>query len=292
MSPSTIQDIWHQLRVSAPQPLPLLDYPSYPQRAPARTQGIERSFQGWNKWSMRRYVRGSRPTINAWIGRFEADNLASLEVDTWAVLEDQSSAPQAPVRQVWFPVMREVYHRQKRHPEAGRFRLGRLRGRPAIGERTVGRVMALTKRRSPAMPQVVKKRQKKEPQPHPFKASVAHEDWFIDGRMMAGESDGVRWGSVIVLDGSARPMLAGAGSASEASWIALTGLLTVCQRYGVPPSLLSDKGRADISTGVEAVCTRLGIDHRTMTGKDGERDMHLMATHCNGQRRLYDYPCS
>jgi hypothetical protein len=81
-------------------------------------------------------------------------------------------------------------------------------------------------------------------------------------------------------------------SASEASWIALTVLFTACQRYGAPQSLISDKGSAYISNVVEAVCKRLGIDHRTITGKDGESYKNLMETHFNIQRRLYDYQFS
>ena len=42
----------------------------------------------------------------------------------------------------------------------------------------------------------------------------------------------------------------------------------------------------------EAVCTRLGIDHRTITGKNGESYKNLMETHFNVQRRLYDYQFS
>jgi len=41
-------------------------------------------------------------------------------------------------------------------------------GKPEISERTVGRVMALNKRIYPDIPHVGKKRQKKDPQPHPF----------------------------------------------------------------------------------------------------------------------------
>jgi transposase InsO family protein len=292
MSHSTIKSIWYQLRVAAPQQLPLLDYHSYPERAQARKQVIELYFQGWNKLSISRLLRVSRPTINEWIGRFEADNLASLEVDNLTALEDHSSAPKAPVRKVWLPVMLEVYHLQKRHPDAGRFRIWSLLGMPEMHERTVGRVMALNKRLYPDIPHVAKKRRKQEPQPHPFKASVAHEYWFIDGRMMDFEIEGVRWWSVIVLDGYSRTMLAGAVSASEAGWVALTVLFTACQRYGVPQYLISDKGSAYISNVVEAVCKRLGIDHRTITGKNGESYMNLMETHFNIQRRLYDYQFS
>jgi transposase len=49
MSHSTIKSIWHQLHVTAPQQLPLLDYHSYPERVQARKQVIELYFQGWNK---------------------------------------------------------------------------------------------------------------------------------------------------------------------------------------------------------------------------------------------------
>src|SRR5919205_4354405 len=60
------------------------------------------------------------------------------------------------------------------------------------------------------------------PQPHPFKATAAHEYWFIDGRMMDFAIEGHRWWSLIILDGYSRTMLAGAVAPSEASWVALT----------------------------------------------------------------------
>ena len=75
---------------------------------------------------------------------------------------------------------------------------------------------------------------KAEPQPHPFKATAAHEYWFIDGRMMDFALEGHRWWSLIILDGYSRTMLAGAVAPSEASWVALTVLYTACLRYGVP----------------------------------------------------------
>ena len=292
MSHATVQRLWPDLSPPPPQQLPLLDYHSYPERAQARLEVIQLYVQGWRKTSISRFLQVSRPTINEWIGRFETDDLARLEADDLTRLADGSHAPKTPRRKVWLPVMLEVYHLQKRHPDAGRFRIWSLLGRPEIHERTVGRVMALNKRLYPDIPHVSKKRQKKEPQPHPFKASLAHEYWFIDGRMMDFEIEGVRWWSVIVLDGYSRTMLAGAVSASEASWIALTVLFTAWQRYGVPQYLISDKGSAYISNVVEAVCKRLGIDHRTITGKDGESYMNLMETHFNIQRRLYDYQFS
>ena len=263
ISDKTVKKLWTAPAPGCPQQLPLLDYHSYPERAEARKEVIELYCQGWRKTlSISRFMQVSRPTINEWIRRFETENLASLA--------DKSSAPQSPERKVWLPVMLEVYHLQKHHPDAGRFRIWSVLGKPEISERTVGRVMALNKRLYPDIPHVRKKRQKQEPHPHPFKATVAHEYWFIDGRMMDFAIDGVRWWSLIVLDGYSRTMLAGAVVPSEASWIALTVLFTACRRYGVPQALISDKGGAYISTVFEAVCKRLGIDHKTITGKEGE----------------------
>ena len=236
ISHATVRRLWPDLSPPPPEQLPLLDYHSYPERSQARLEVIQLYFQGWSKTSISRFLHVSRTTINEWIRRFEAEDLASLDVEDLADLDandlkslaDGSHAPKSPQRKVWLPIMLEVYHLQKRHPDAGRFRIWSLLGMPEIHERTVGRVMALNKRVYPDIPHVAKKRRKKEPQPHPFKASVAHEYWFIDGRMMDFEIEGLRWWSVIVLDGYSRTMLAGAVSTSEASWIALTVLFTAC----------------------------------------------------------------
>jgi transposase len=300
MSHATVQRLWPDLSPPPPRQLPLLDYHSYPERSQARLEVVQLYFQGWSKTSISRFLHVSRPTINEWIRRFESEDLASLDVEDLASLDandlkslaDGSHAPKTPRRKVWLPVMLEVYHLQKRHPDADRFRIWSLLGKPEIGERTVGRLMALNKRLYPDIPHVVKKRRKKEPRPYPFKASLAHEYWFIDGRMMDFDIEGVRWWSMIVLDGYSRTMLAGAVSVSEASWVHPDGALYACRRYGAPQHLISDKGSAYISHVVEAVCKRLGIDHHTITGKDGESYMNLMETHFNIQRRLYDYQFS
>ena len=284
ISDKTLKKLWHQLPPTSPKQLPLLDYHSYPERAQAREQVIELYFQGWNKLSISRFLHVSRPTINEWIGRFESDNLVSLE--------DANSAPKAPVRKVWLPLMLEVYHLQKRHPDAGRFRIWSVLGNSAISERTVGRVMALNKRVYSDIPHVRRKTARPDPQPHPYKAQCPHEYWFIDGRMMDFEIDGVRWWSLIVLDGYSRTMLAGAVAPSEASWVALMVLYTACLHYGAPQHLISDKGGASISDEFEAVCVRLGIDHKRMTSTEGESYLNLMETHFNVQRRLYDYQFS
>jgi transposase InsO family protein len=84
------------------------------------------------------------------------------------------------------------------------------------------------------------------------------------------EIEGVKWWSLIVLDGYSRTMLAGAVAPSEASWAALMVLYTACLHYGAPQHLISDKGGAYISTEFEAVCGRLGIDHKKITSTEGE----------------------
>jgi transposase InsO family protein len=281
ISHSTVKRLWSQLPPASPQQLPLLDYHSYPERSQARQQVIELYFQGWNKLSISRFLGVSRPTINQWIGRFERDNLSSLE--------DHSRAPKAPVRKVWLPLMLEVYHLHKRHPDAGRFRIWSVLGNTEISVRTVGRVMALKKRVYDDIPHVRRKVAPKDPQPHPYKAKTPHEYWFIDGRIMDFKIDGVKWWSLIVLDGYSRTMLAGAVAPSEASWVALMVLYTACLRYGAPEHLISDKGGAYISDEFEAVCERLGIDHKRITSTEGESYLNLMETHFNVQRRLYDY---
>jgi transposase InsO family protein len=284
ISHSTIQRLWPALLPSSQQ-LPLFDYHSVPDRPQARLQVIQLYCQGWTKRSISRFLHVSRPTINTWIGRFACDNLASLE--------DKSSAPHTPSRKVGLSAMVEIYHLQKRHPDAGGFRMWSLRGKTDLSVRTIERIMAINRQVYDDIPQRGRTRHRKtEPGLHPFKASVAHEYWFIDGRIMDFAFEGKKWWSLIVLDGYSRTMLAGAVAPSEASWVTLMVLYTACVRYGAPEHMISDKGGAFISTEVEAVCTRLGIDHHTITSTQGESYMNLMESHFNIQRRLYDYQFS
>ena len=280
----TVKQLWEELSPASPRQLPLLDYHSYADPSHARLAVIELYFEGWRKSSIGEFLHVSRPTINIWIDRFEADNLSSLE--------DQSHIPKTIRRKAWLPTMVEIYHLQKRHPDAGGFRIWSLRGQTDLSIRTIERIMAVNRQVYTDIPHGSQKRKKKAPQPHPFKAAFAHEYWFIDGRIMDFEIDGVKWWSLIILDGYSRTMLAGAVARSEASWVALTVLYTACRRYGAPHHLISDKGGAYISDLFEAVCGRLGIDHQTITGKDGESYKNLMETHFNIQRRLYDYQFS
>jgi len=241
--------------------------------------------QGWSKRSISQFLRVSRPTITTWIGRFEAANFASLE--------DQSRAPRTTGRKAWLPAMVEIYHLQKRHPDAGGFRIWSLRGKTDLSVRTVERIMAVNRQGYPDIPQGGRTRHRKTaPGPHPFKAAAAHEYWFIDGRIMDFPLEGAKWWSLIVLDGYSRTMLAGVVAPVEASWGALMVLHTACLRYGAPQHLISDKGGAYISDAFEAVCQRLGIDHKKITSTQGESYMNLMESHFNIQRRLYDYQFS
>lgn len=280
----TVKILWHQSLATAPQQLPLLDYHSDPDRAHARLQVIQLYAQGWSKRSISRYLHVSRPTITAWLRRFEAEELAGLA--------DKSRAPHAPARKTWLPLMIEVYHLQKRHPDAGRFRIWSLLARPEISERTVGRVMALNKQLYDDIPHVRSPGVKRDPAPHPYKAHTPHEYWFIDGRKMDFALDGIKWWSLIVLDGYSRTMLAGAVTPTEASWGALLVLYTACLRYGVPKVLVSDSAGAYISEDFEAVCRRLQIHHEPIVSTQGESYKNLMETHFNIQRRLYDYQFS
>jgi transposase InsO family protein len=136
--------------------------------------------------------------------------------------------------------------------------------------RTVGRIMALNREVYEDIPGERRPHAKQPPQPHPYKASHPHEFWFIDGRQMDLALEGVKWWSLIVLDGSSRTMLAGAVAPTEASWGALMALYTACLRYGVPKAFISDSGGAFTSNEFEAVCTRLPIDHKPMESTKGE----------------------
>ena len=186
--------------------------------------------------------------------------------------------------------MVEIYHLQKRHPDAGGFRIWSLRGNNDLSVRTVERIMALNRRVYTDIPGTEALHAPPAvPQPHPFKATVAHEYWFIDGRMMDFAIEGHRWWSLIILDGYSRTMLAGAVAPTEASWVALTVLYAAVRRYGVPVHLISDSGGAFIADAFAGVCTRLGIDHQTIVSTEGQSYMNLMETHFNIQRRLYDY---
>jgi transposase InsO family protein len=280
----TVKTLWQDSLPVAQGELPLRDYHSQPTPYHARVEVIKLYYQGWNKRSISRFLHISPSTVHLWITRFEAEHFAGLV--------DDSRAPKAPARKVWLPLMLDVYHLQKRHPDAGEFRIWSLLGNPAISARTVGRIMALNRQVYEDIPHGRKHGPKPTPKPHPYKATAPHQYWFIDGRKMDFAIDGVKWWSIILLDGYSRTMLAGAVAPSEASWVALMVLYTACLRYGAPTTLISDSGGAYISADFEAVCHRLGIEHKPIKSTQGQSYLNWMETHFNVQRRLYDYQFS
>ena len=122
-----------------------------------------------------RVLHVSRPTVHAWIRRFEAEHFAGLV--------DKPRGPKHP-RKVWLPLIVQVYHLQKAHPDAGEFRIWSLLARPEISVRSVGRIMALNRLVYDDIPHVPKRGVKRVPRPHPYKASRHHQYWFIDGRQL------------------------------------------------------------------------------------------------------------
>jgi len=284
LHPNTVKHLWQQRLPPAQGAVALGDYHRQRDRYEARVQVIKLYYQGWNKLSISRVLHVSRPTIDRWIARFEAEHFAGLV--------DKSSAPKAPARKVWLPLMLAVYHLQKRHPDAGGFRIWSLLARTEISVRTVERIMALNRQLYDDIPHGRRKAPKKEPAPHPYKATAPHEVWFIDGRKMDVALEGVTWWSLIVLDGYSRTMLAGAVAPAEASWVALMVLYAACLRYGTPATLVSDSGGAFTSNDFEAVCHRLQIHHEPIESTQGESSLNGMETHFNVPRRVYDYQFS
>lgn len=284
MSDKTAKTLWQESPQAPAQQLALWDYHTSPDRYQARVQVVKLYYQGWDKRSISRFLKVSRPTIDAWITRFEAEHFAGLV--------EKKRGPKAPARKVWFPHMVAVYHLQKAHPDAGEFRLWSLLAQPTISVRTVGRIMAVNKLVYDDIPHVSRPRSKTPPQPHPYKAQAPHEYWFIDGRRLDCAIDGVHWWSLLVLEGYSRTILAGALAPTEAAWGALLVLYTACLRYGTPHTLISVSGGAYTSTDFEAVCTRLQIQHETIVSTHGESYLNWIETHFNIQRRLYDYQFS
>ena len=244
----TVKKLWQQSPTAVQGELPLPAYHSQPTRYQGRLEVIKLSDQGWTKRSICGFLHVSRPTVDRWIGRFAAEHFAGLV--------GFKPGPTSP-RKVWFPIMVDVYHLQKAHPDAGEFRIWSLLAREDISVRTVGRIMARNRQVYDDIPPNRKHEAQKPPQPHPYKATRPHQYWFIDGRMMDFALEGVRWWSLILLEGYSRTILAGAVAPSEASWVALMVLYTACVRYGVPEFLISDSGGAFTSNTHSAPCSAL-----------------------------------
>ena len=98
---NTVKQLWQQSSITALQEPVQWDYRAYADRFQARLQIVRLYYQGWDKVSLSRFLRISRPTVDRWIARFEAEHFAGLI--------DHKRGPQWP-RKVWFPVMVAVYH--------------------------------------------------------------------------------------------------------------------------------------------------------------------------------------
>jgi len=196
----TVQQLWEQSPAVAQEELALGAYHAYAERYQARLQVVQLYYQGWEKRSMSRFMHVSRPTVDAWIHRFDTEHFTGLV--------DKSRAPTTPARKVWLPLMLQVYHVQKRHPDAGEFRLWSLLAQPTISVRTVGRIMAVNKLVYDDIPHVRRPGTKLPPPPHPYKAQRCHPYWFIDGRQMDFALDGVKWWSLVILAGYSRTIVA------------------------------------------------------------------------------------
>jgi transposase InsO family protein len=276
----TAQRLWHQRPVITQETLLLEDYPTPPDRSQARRQVIKLYAQGWEKSSISRFLHVSRPTVDACIKRFETEHGAGLQ--------EKSRAPKTPARKVWLPLMIDVYHLQKRHPDAGKFRIWSLLAHPEISVRTVARIMALNKQVYDDIPHGRNHGPKLPPQPHPYTACRPHQYWFIDGRKMDFALDGVKWWSLVILDGYSRTILAGAMAPTEATWATVRVLYTAFLRYGAPETLIADSGGAFTSDAFEAAGARLEIHHEPIVSTQGESYKNLMETHFNIHRRLFD----
>src|SRR5215831_9116907 len=103
----TVKRLWEHSASPVQGELPFSAYHHHADRYQARLQVVKLYYQGWSKHSISQFMQVSRPTVNRWIQRFEAEHFAGLE--------DKSRVPHTTPRKVWFPLMIEIYHLQKRH---------------------------------------------------------------------------------------------------------------------------------------------------------------------------------
>jgi Homeodomain-like domain len=80
LTDKTAKRLWQQSPTAPQGALPLGDYHSYPDRAEARREVLKLYAQGWNKLSISRVLHVSRPTVDRWIHRFEAEDLEPIPI--------------------------------------------------------------------------------------------------------------------------------------------------------------------------------------------------------------------
>src|SRR5215813_13135671 len=74
----TAKQLWQRSPVVPQEFLPLQTYHTAADRSQARLQVIQLYAQGWEKRSISQVLRVSRPTVNRWLQRFEAEHFAGL----------------------------------------------------------------------------------------------------------------------------------------------------------------------------------------------------------------------
>jgi winged helix-turn helix protein len=124
----TVKTLWQASPVSPQERPARWAYHAYSDRAQARLAVVKLYYQGWDKVSISRMLQVSRPTVGAILTRFDHEHFAGLA--------DKRRGPKAP-RKRWLPVMVQVYHLQKAHPDAGEFRIWSLLAQPDLSARTV-----------------------------------------------------------------------------------------------------------------------------------------------------------
>src|SRR5262245_8982341 len=67
----TVKKLWQQSPVSCQGLLGLGDYHGHPDCYHPRLEVVKLYYQGWEKLSISLFLRVSRPTVDAWIRRFE-----------------------------------------------------------------------------------------------------------------------------------------------------------------------------------------------------------------------------
>src|SRR5262245_53856221 len=115
LSVHTITKLWQHSPAAVQGAWALEDYHSQPDRFHARRHVLKLSYQGWTKRSISHVLHVSRYPVR--------DGMRRVEAEHWAGLVDKSRAPKAPARPGWLSLMIEVYHLQKRHPDAGGFQI-------------------------------------------------------------------------------------------------------------------------------------------------------------------------
>ena len=239
---------------------------------------VQHADYGSEPGRIRRVLKVSRPTVQAWITRVEAE--------PWAGLLDTPRGPQEPPRQSWLPRLGPVVHRPQAPLDAGAFRIWRRWAPPESSGRTGGCLRARTRLVDDAIPHGPQRGGPTPSGPHPDNARARHQEWCIDGRPMDIAWAGVQWGRLVRREGDARPMRARAPT--EVPWGALRGLATACRQDGGPAYVVSDRGGASPAHACEAVWTRRPSRHEPLVSTLGAHARHGRDTPVLMQRRRDD----